>query len=177
MVRKGKMPDGLNSGQQALVRTAVQGLTTARAQGKRGDVHDFYDRVRTNGAWDFKEERYDNAYPGVSQGAREIFGNWYFGASGAAWQHGRVGRLGALASEKTGIGDDILRRGAGAYQIKSDIADPKDPKKHLSAVGRLLSPLGYPSATASYGDNPGDGGHISQGYRDYNRMFVDIPGW
>lgn len=57
----------------------------------------FYNQVKTGGPWDYKQEN--------SKGKYEPFGNFHYGAVGSA----------------LGIPANVLRRGAGAYQMWTDL--------------------------------------------------------
>jgi hypothetical protein len=172
----GKLADGLSPAERVLVNDAAFGLSEARDMGKAKDPGAYWDRVRTRGKWDFKTDA-GNRYTAVNQKARQYFGNWFFGASGAAWQHGAVGRLGAMTSDWSNIGENVLRRGAGAYQIYSDVQDLRHPWKLLK-LRKLRDTLGRQDGSNFFGDNPGDGDEISEGYAAYNKAHnirLNIP--
>lgn len=98
---------------------------------------EFYEAVRNNGPWDYKQ-----------QGSQyEEFGNYNFGATGAAtgWFPG-----------------NILNRGAGWAQGRAGTSDP--------AWGEFWD---WPTTT-NFGDDPWDQYWINEGIRDYENGLFDF---
>jgi hypothetical protein len=94
---------------------------------------DFYNAVKSGGKWDYK-----------TQGKQyEDFGNYNFGMTGRA----------------TGFSEDTLKRGAGAYQIKSGTSNPQ---------------WGWPWGKSPYGDDPNDQRWIGEGVKDFEN-WRDSP--
>jgi hypothetical protein len=102
--------------------------------------------VRDKGPWDFKYRD-----PAINEGKRskyEAFGNFHYGATGAA----------------AGFTEGQLLRLAGRYQTDKTYAEGENP-------GLLRSVLGI-GGTAPYGDEPGDQEQIRNGINYYRRKFV-----
>ena len=95
---------------------------------------EFYNAVKTGGKWDYKQcgRQY------------EEFGNYHFGIVGTA----------------AGWSADALLRGAGGYQIYSD----------LLQYGTKNNP-GWPWGSNPYGDQPPDQTWIKEGIKDYYKLY------
>jgi hypothetical protein len=96
----------------------------------------FYNQVKTGGPWDYNQY---NQYPGEY----EDFGNFNYGATGAA----------------VGISNEVLQRGAGAYQVWTDI---QRAFKGKSRIG-----TGSPFGPFPFGDDPLDQVQIMNGISYY----------
>ncbi|KPA19169.1 type IV secretion protein Rhs, partial [Candidatus Magnetomorum sp. HK-1] len=99
-------------------------------EARRMSYLDFYKAVKSYGKWDYKRSRrqYEN------------FGNYHFGVAGRA----------------AGFSENILKRGAGAYQIYSGTSRPR---------------FGWPWGNPPYGDDPVDQYWITEGVRDYDSGY------
>jgi hypothetical protein len=97
----------------------------------RRDPFWFYNKTHDHGAWDTKFQGPKQKY--------EPYGNFQFGAVGTA----------------LGFSPEILRRGAGAYQIYKDAK-----RNHRINLANGVPWGGYP-----YGDNPDDQPRIDLGIR------------
>jgi len=94
---------------------------------KRMSPYDFYEAVRAGGIWDYK--RLNPKY--------EKFGNYNFGYVAAAF----------------GLPQEFAKFGAGMYQVKQSIMNPKLDFR--------------PDWYATYFDDPRDQRWIDEGYKDY----------
>jgi hypothetical protein len=87
---------------------------------------EFYNAVKSGGKWDYKTK--GKQY--------EEFGNYNYGMTGRA----------------AGYSGNILKRGAGVYQIYS---------------GTSIQQWGWPWGSATYGDDPKDQYWIDEGVKDF----------
>jgi hypothetical protein len=91
----------------------------------------FYKQVKTKGNWDYKQSGYEY----------EDFGNFHFGAVGRA----------------LGFSDQVLLRGAGAYQVYENKSEPE---------------WGNPLGSSPYGDDPRDQEMIRRGSEYYQSEYM-----
>jgi hypothetical protein len=126
-------------------------IDEARQLGADGDIDGYIDRVRSGGIWDFKSRREYRNLEGI-----EDFGNFAFGATGAAWADGYTGGLSNQSPERT---TNLLMRGAGAYQEFFQSYNPSDG--HFYDFS--------PPAESNYGDQFRDQINIYSGAQYYFR--------
>jgi RHS repeat-associated protein len=153
----GNIAAGLSNSELSLIYSLKGAQDEAYELGLNRDVEQFIVNVRTGGVWDFKNQ---SAYASLDRDQIQSLGNWFFGVAGAAFENGVLGS-GAWTSDITGIGEGVLRRGAGVYQM-----GPQGSGVRFSAWQLLLLPI-IPCPGCRYGDNPGDGQQISSGYDFY----------
>jgi len=123
----------------------------ARQLGADGDIDGYIDRVRSGGIWDFKSRREYRNLEGI-----EDFGNFAFGATGAAWADGYTG---GLSNQYPDLTTNLLMRGAGAYQEFFQSYNPSDG--HFYDFS--------PPAASNYGDQFRDQINIHTGAQYYFR--------
>lgn len=126
-------------------------IDEARQLGADGDIDGYIDGVRSGGIWDFKSRREFRNLEGI-----EDFGNFAFGATGAAWADGYTGGLSNQYPELT---TNLLMRGAGAYQEFFQSYNPSDG--HFYDFS--------PPAESNYGDQFRDQKNIHTGAQYYFR--------
>ena len=105
----------------------------------------FRNKVKDHGPWDYKQKNPEY----------EAFGNFNYGATGAAY----------------GFSDNVLKRMAGDAQIGAGTSEPGwgDP----DMWGPILNPFG--NGTPPYGDDPVDQYWISRGYSYYQQWWNNQP--
>jgi len=158
-IETGSYPKGTTEEERKLLDHSFAMVDEARKAGQRADAKAYWDMVKTRGVLDYKNR---DEWRNISERQRERYGNWIFGYAAAGWEKGLLGRS-VFASDITGMGESVLRKGAGAYQMFFQGAGPR-----WSGL-QMGWPSSIPCSGCNYGDNPGDGPVISRGYDAYRR--------